>query len=62
MKYIIKLLDNNENRISMQGEIFMEFTVIYKLLDPQLYWPLQVSALIILVLHITPTIIQQLSS
>ena len=40
----------------------MESIVIYKWLEPQLHWPLQVSALIILVLNIPQKLIQKLYS
>ena len=39
----------------------MDTIFIYKWLDPQLYLPLQFSSLIILVLTIPPTMIQQIS-
>ena len=39
----------------------MHSIVIYKLLDPQLHLPLQVSALVILVLFIPSRMIHQLS-
>ena len=55
-------LTTTENWMYAKERIFMDPVIIYKLLDPQLHLPLQVSALIILVLHIPPTIIQKLYS
>ena len=40
----------------------MDSILIYKLLDPQLPWPLQVRDLIILVLNLPPIMIHKLSS
>ena len=40
----------------------MESIVIYKLLESQLPLPLQVRALVILILHLPPEMIQKLSS
>ena len=55
---LITFIDDNVNRLSSQGGLFVDSIGIYKLLDIQIHWPLQFSALIILVPHIPPTMIQ----
>ena len=52
-------LTTTKNWLYTQGEIFMDSIVIYKRLDTQLHWTIQVSALVILVLHFPSTMIQQ---
>ena len=54
-------LTTTENQLSTQEETFTDSIVIYKLLNPQLHWTLQVRSIIILVPHIPPTIIEKLS-
>ena len=59
---IITFPDNNGKSAVYTGVIFMNSIFFWKWLDTQLNWQPQFSAIIILVLHLTPTIIQQLSS
>ena len=62
MTYIITFLDKYGNWLSTQEIILMDSIVTYKWLDLQLTWPLQVGTLIILVLHLTPTMIHKTPS
>ena len=54
-------LITKENLLSKHEGKLMESIVIYILLDLQQHWPLQVSSLIILVLHLPPTMAQHVS-
>ena len=55
-------LTTTENFLCIQGLIYMDSIVIYKLLDTQLHWLLQFRALVILVFNISQKMIQKLSS
>ena len=52
-------LTTTENILSVGEKIFMDSIVIYKWMEIQQNWPLQVRALIILVLNLPSTTIQQ---